>query len=61
MSIDDQVKGGIDPSVEPVVGGDVGANIKIDDEHKDTIGITCTSNFILLLLYVLSNKTRFVY
>ena len=60
MSIDDQVKGGIDPSVEPVVV-DVGANIKIDDEHKDTIGITCTSNFILLLLYVLSNKTRFVY
>ena len=52
MSIDDQVKGGIDPSVEPVVGGDIGANIKIDDEHKDTIGITCTSSFILLLLYI---------
>ena len=46
MDTDDSVKEGVDVPVGPVKGEDVDTNFKIDDEHKDTIGITCTNFFI---------------
>ena len=61
MSTDDSVKEDVDVPVGPMKGEDVDANLKIDSECKEMIGINYTSNFILFLLRSLSNKTRFTY